>query len=100
MNLKALGLLVLLTGCGAPHKIPKFDGTIFVLDNKEMLLRYRYDKFTIPVTHPSARGAIVFLPEQFEAFIATYFLQCREWSEDIEFINSNKFLEENGINNR
>lgn len=88
---------IFLVSCGGPKAIPKFESPIFSLDNKDMVLRYRYDKFTLPISDPNARGAVCFLPSDFEDFLNVYLGACKEWDEEHELIFPRGLMELNGL---
>jgi hypothetical protein len=88
--------MFMLVGCG-PKQIPRFEGKIFTLDNKEMLLRYKYDQFLMSVYHEDARGAVVFLPDDFQKFMEAMVLSCDEWAPGTKLIAPGEVSKENGL---
>lgn len=93
--LSLLGVLTLsMWACGS-KKIPRFDRPIYSLDNliqDNIRLRFKFDQDIIQATDPRARGAVVFLYDDFIDFTEVYISKCEKWSEDSELVTANELL--------
>ena len=92
-----LGVLTLGMWACQSTKIPRFDRPIYSLDNlvhHDIRLRFKFDQEIISATDPRARGAIVFLPDDFARFTQVYLGSCKEWDPSLELVDSDELIEQ------